>query len=226
MERKRETRNSQGQGERGTTPHLEERYLLRHRAALARGCREVLGDGALLEDAIQEAFARAWVWMKEHPERPDQRPCSWFYRVGSRAALDLLRREARCRAAPCPLALRDAQRAAQDPACEALRAELRERIEAALAYLPSQQRRVFLWRAWHGDSFRRIGCQIGCSKSTCRTHFRRARARLQRMLGAQVDPEWRSDLLAPGPAGSRRGGGLAAAGALGTAGLDSRGLAL
>src|ERR671923_1485240 len=89
----------------------------------------VLRDGALAEDAVQEAFLAAWRTADTFmPERA--RASTWLLTLVHRRAVDVVRREQRRRAEPIEAA---GERAAERTTDEAvwLRYE-RERVQAAL----------------------------------------------------------------------------------------------
>lgn len=70
--------------------------------------------------------------------------------------------------------------AAQPDGVEQLhRAELMERLAAALATLPGRQREAFELRVWEGLSVEQSAQAMGCSEGSVKTHLSRALARLR-----------------------------------------------
>ncbi|MEW6743384.1 MAG: sigma-70 family RNA polymerase sigma factor [Planctomycetota bacterium] len=149
------------------------------------GCREALRPRSpFWDEAVQEALVHLWNWLCHHPDA--ERPRSWFYQAGKRAALYILRREARSRAATAELELRTAATSSGDPALVMQRQEQRARVASALALLPHAQRFVVTHRIWDGLTFREIAELAGCSRRTCQAQFRRGVAALRWLLGPDV----------------------------------------
>jgi len=66
-------------------------------------------------------------------------------------------------------------------------AELRARLQRALARLGERQRAAFLLHELQGLRFREIGQALGCSEATARVHCFRARGRLKGFLESPPD---------------------------------------
>ena len=99
--------------------------------------RRVVRDDALAEDAVQEAFLAIWRGAARFlPERG--KASTWILTLVHRRAVDLVRREQRRRTEALPEAEPAAATGAADDELW-LRLE-RERVQAALAKLPDQQR--------------------------------------------------------------------------------------
>jgi len=112
---------------RADAPALAELYD-RHHAAALRLATRVLHDGALAEDAVQEAFLSAWRTAGAFaPERG--RPKAWLLMLTHRRAVDIVRRRP-----PAELLAEPADGGAAEPGIDALAD--REHMRAALRRLP------------------------------------------------------------------------------------------
>ena len=127
--------------------------------------RRILRDDTLAEDAVQEGFLAAWRSAARFvPERA--KASTWLLTLVHRRAVDLVRREERRRAET----LDERAHAADASSDEVvwLRFE-RERVQAALARLPDQQREA-LELAYYGgltqsELAERLGQPVGTIKS-------------------------------------------------------------
>ena len=100
--------------------------LEQHRAELTAYCYQMLGSPFDAEDAVQDAFVRAWRARDRFEGRAAM--TSWLYRIATNVCLDMLKsRERRIR----PMDL--------GPACEPIEANLNIRSEATwIAPIPDQ----------------------------------------------------------------------------------------
>ena len=126
----------------------------------------ILRDGALAEDAVQEAFLTAWRTADAFvPERA--KASTWLLTLVHRRAVDLVRREERRRAEPIDEA---ADRIGEGAVDEAVWIRYqRERVQEALRRLPDQQREA-LELAYYGgftqsELAERLGQPLGTIKS-------------------------------------------------------------
>ncbi len=85
--------------------------LERHRPALTRLCRRMLGSGAVAEDAVQETLLRAW--RAGHRFEGRAPLAAWLFRIARNVCLDELHLSAR---RPPAVALSDAASACESPA--------------------------------------------------------------------------------------------------------------
>lgn len=126
----------------------------------------VLRDGALAEDAVQEAFLAVWRGaVRFVPERA--KASTWILTLVHRRAVDLVRREQSRRTEPLPeTEAAGAEVSAEDVAW--LRLE-RERVQAALTQLPDQQREAIELAYYGGftqsELAERLGRPLGTVKS-------------------------------------------------------------
>ena len=151
---------------------LEEGYVPSFRTACL-----ILGTRADAEEAVQEAFLRAWRFRDSLADVPSIRP--WLYRVVVNSCYSKLRREIPHRdrrAGDEPLA----QLAAADADTEASaeRTELADTVVAALSRLPVSLRVPVVLRYYADLSERDIARAIGRRPGTVKSRLHEARRRL------------------------------------------------
>jgi RNA polymerase sigma-70 factor (ECF subfamily) len=167
---------------------LEESY-----ATSLRTARLIVGNAADAEEAVQEAFLRAWRFRASLSAEASFRP--WLYRVVVNACVAKLRQEIphrRRRAADDEL---EDLRAGPDlsPDDAATRSELAACVKEALAALPLHLRVAVVLRYFAGLSEREIAVAIGRRPGTVKSRLHEAR----RLLAAD------EGLRAFGPAASQ-----------------------
>jgi RNA polymerase sigma-70 factor (ECF subfamily) len=178
-------------GDRGAFGVMMKRY----NQLLYRTARSVLRDDADAEDAVQDAWLRAWRAMGSF--RAEARLSTWLVRIAVNEALGRLRAAPR-RADVIPLdTTHDAESLAaetimQQPEAErpesmAERAELRCLLEGCIDELPAAFRTVFVLRAVHDMSVEEAAASLGLPEATVRTRHFRARAMLRASLARGID---------------------------------------
>ena len=150
------------------------RRHLRTAHAVALG---VLGNPADAEDVCQDAFLAALERLEEC--RDPERFAAWLLRIVRNKALNA--RESRSLRMGEPLEPGRIQ-AADDPARDTERSELRERLLAALAGLTPAQREVVLLHDLEGFKHREIAELLGTSEGAARVQLFQARRALRRLL--------------------------------------------
>ncbi len=156
--------------EAATLPHLDRAY------ALARG---ILADEHEAQDAVQEAYLRAW---RHFGGFRGDNPGGWLLAIVRNVALTQRRRLARQRAEP----LEHAEAVASpddDPEAALIRAAGRARVQAAVDGLAPEFREVILLREMRGLSYRELAATIGVPEGTIMSRLARARQQLRRVLG-------------------------------------------
>ena len=126
------------------------------------------------EDAVQDAFLHAWRALSRFDAAFPFG--AWLSRIVANAALDLVRRR-RVRVTeeiPAGAAL-----PFRDPA---ERAELNERLRAALGGLPARQRAVLVLHDVEGYRHAEIGAMLGMPEGTARSDLHHARTMMRRAL--------------------------------------------
>ncbi|MCG3200727.1 MAG: hypothetical protein NFCOHLIN_00589 [Gammaproteobacteria bacterium] len=167
--------------------------MRRYNRLLFRTARSILKNDTEAEDAVQEAYLRAWRALGEF--RGQSGLSTWLVRIVANEALGRLRR---VRAQVIPLeaamtspepetlaALTDAPDRGPEPSV--LRTQIRELMESHIDLLPEVYRTVFMLRAVEEMSVEDIGQALGIPAATVRTRFFRARSRLRESLAGEMD---------------------------------------
>ena len=144
----------------------------------------VLRDEALAEDAVQEAFLGLWRSAGSFvPERA--KASTWILTLVHRRAVDLVRREQRRRTEPLAAAGEPAVGSAEESAWARFE---RERVQAALAQLPDQQREAIELAYYGGYSQSELAERLGVPLGTIKSRMFAGLARLREVLD-EADPE-------------------------------------
>lgn len=170
----------------------------RHQRRAARIAFHYLRDGSDGDEAVQDAFVKAYMHLGTFRE---ELPFEiWFTRILINGCLDRLkarRRRERWMAPP----VTDAYGVEREPADylpsrgpspedQVLSNERRRQLAGALARLPDRQRLIFMLSHYEGRSSREVSAMTGLNESTVRVHLFRAIRRLRSLLagGAPVVP--------------------------------------
>jgi RNA polymerase sigma-70 factor, ECF subfamily len=141
----------------------------------------LLADRAAMDDALQEAYVKAFRALPGF--REDAGLGTWLYQITYRACVDLQRREGRHRAArPDASGGADpgaADAAAADPAATAA---ARTDLQRALAALPADQRAAVLLVDAEGLDYEAAATVLGVAAGTIASRLSRARAALRAAL--------------------------------------------
>lgn len=161
-----------------------------HNQLLFRTARSILKSDHEAEDAVQDAFLRAWLALDTF--RAESKLSTWLVRIVTNEALGRLRR-AKLHTVPLEEAMTSADPKTQlalaespssGPEQSAMRAQVRELLEAQIDDLPAAFRTVFMLSEVEGLSAREIADVLEISPATVRTRVFRARKLLR---GALVD---------------------------------------
>lgn len=167
--------------------------MRRHNQLLFRTARSILANDAEAEDAVQEAYLRAWRALASF--RADSRLATWLVRIVSNEALGRLRRRS-ADIIPLEAALesrdpdmRDALTDPPDrqPEHAALRVQVRKLMEARIDRLPDSFRTVFMLRAVEEMSVEDVALALDIPQATVRSRFFRARSLLREGLASEMD---------------------------------------
>lgn len=169
-----------------------EQIMRRHNRLLFRSARSILQSDAETEDALQEAYLRAWRALPGF--RADAKLSTWLVRIVVNEALSRLRRRG-AQVIPLEGSLEiDGEPTpglADDPDLQpdqvAMRTQLRQMMERRIDTLPEVFRTVFMLRAVEELSVEEIAAALDIPEATVRTRFFRARGLLRESLSRDVD---------------------------------------
>jgi RNA polymerase sigma-70 factor (ECF subfamily) len=159
---------------------LDEGYAVSFRTACL-----ILGNRADAEEAVQDAFLRAWRFRDALTSVPSIKP--WLYRVVVNSCYSKLRREIPHRdhrAGDGELA--EHMASTNDPAASAEQSEVAEVVLAALQRLPVSLRVPVVLRYYADLSERDIALAIGRRPGTVKSRLHEARRRLADDPGIQL----------------------------------------
>jgi RNA polymerase sigma-70 factor (ECF subfamily) len=160
----------------------------RHQRRASRIAFHYLRDAADADDAVQDAFIKAYVNIATYR---DELPFEvWFTRILVNGCLDRIKaRNRRGRwMVPAESSASGAAGAVEptatsiSPEAHVLAAERRRQLEAALRRLPERQRTVFVLSQEQGYSSREVSAMTGMNESTVRVHLFRAIRKLRSLL--------------------------------------------
>jgi RNA polymerase sigma-70 factor (ECF subfamily) len=167
--------------------------MRRYNQTLFRTSRAILRDDAEAEDALQEAYLKAFRAMGTF--RSDARLSTWLIRIVANEALGRLRRTRRSaqvitldgdiETPPEPAMAHD--EAVPQPERETHRAEVRRIMERKIDALPDAFRTVFVLRAVEEMTVEEVAASLDIPEATVRTRFFRARALLRESLARELD---------------------------------------
>jgi len=130
----------------------------------------IVGDPATAEDVAQEAFLRAWRHAASYDARRG-RVLTWLLTVTRNVAIDVIRLRRAEPLDPEVLGARLQLEAGREQTEQSQIAE-RERLRAALATIPAEQRRAVVLAAYFGRTAREIGELEGIPVGTAKTRIR------------------------------------------------------
>ena len=142
----------------------------------------IVRDEGTAEDVAQETFVRAWRHAGTYDPRRG-RVATWLLTIARNLAIDVIRGK---KAEPLDpeLVAATLQRAsaAGGPADQAAPPDERERVRAAIAELPDEQRRALFLAAYLGRTAQEIGELEGIPLGTAKTRIRTAVLKLRDSL--------------------------------------------
>jgi RNA polymerase sigma-70 factor (ECF subfamily) len=156
---------------------------LEHDERLRSLAYRILGDRDLMDDALQEAYAKAFAALPGFGRRASA--ATWLYRITYTTCIDELRRRRRLTVVPDDL-LEDAADPAPDIGDEFCE---RERLSAALANLPPEQRAAVLLVDRDGFDYKTVAEVLDVPLGTAAWRVSAARHALCRALGPSTAEE-------------------------------------
>lgn len=156
-----------------------------------------IGDAAEAEDLAQNVFVQ--VWKSRGRYLPTAKFSTWLFTIARNMCLNEVRRRARHPADSLDKPVTDAAEGSESvwqvpdqqakPASEeALAAELRKRVDVALAALPETQRTAMLLLRHQNMAYEDIAKVMRCSLSATKSIIHRARAILRDQLKPYLRP--------------------------------------
>lgn len=143
----------------------------------------ILRDEGLAQDAVQDAFLGLWRSAGSFiPERA--KASTWILTLVHRRAVDLVRREQRRRTEPLESAPEPSGGSAEEAAWVRLD---RERVQAALAKLPDQQREAIELAYYGGYTQSQLAERLGEPLGTIKSRMFSGLTRLRELLGHDIE---------------------------------------
>jgi RNA polymerase sigma-70 factor (ECF subfamily) len=166
-------------GDRGAFTQLVEHY----QSACYGLAWRLLGDPDQAADAAQDAFVHAYDAIAKYRGGLFR---SWMLRITANASYDILRRAQRRPTTTLPDAEAGeaelADLAAPDPAAEAGRSELYRHLDAALRYLPEDQRTAVVLCDVYGMDYGEVASATESALGTVKSRIHRGRLRLRELM--------------------------------------------
>ena len=167
--------------------------MRRHNRVLYRTARSILKDDGEAEDALQEAYMRAYRNISAY--RGDARLSTWLVRIVVNEAIGRVRkRERTARIIRMDGGVHDegtdedAYGCAPDsPERDAMRSEARSLLERNIDSLPDAFRTVFLLRGVEELTVEETAKALDIPEATVRTRYFRARSMLRESLARDID---------------------------------------
>jgi RNA polymerase sigma-70 factor (ECF subfamily) len=160
----------------------------RYSRTLWRAAWRILGEAEAAEDAVQEAFLRAWRGFATFDDRAEL--STWLYRIAVNSAIDLRRKRRRADAVELPAGA-DGEpslpSAEPDAFRRAVSLELARATRSTLAELSAAERTAFLLRHYEGRSIAEISRQLGKNENATKQSIFRAVRKLRLALAPLVE---------------------------------------
>lgn len=173
---------------RAGAPEAFEPLVHRHESRALAYAGSLLGGRAEAEDAVQEAFVRAYRNLEDLDEDGSFAP--WFRAILRNECLDRLKSARRRREEDWPSEGRQPAARRADAPDRLEREALARAIRSAVGELDPRHREVFVLREMDGLSYREIAGALGISDGTVASRLHHARRTLKEVLTDRgVTPE-------------------------------------
>lgn len=179
--------------------HAFERLMRRYNQLLYRTARSILHDESEAEDAVQEAWWKAYTHLGDF--RAEAKVSTWLTRIAVNEALMMLRRnksreaiiQSEYQTTTGKSFMQDLEsRAAAKPGDSAdhqlWRTEIRQLLERHIDALPDIYRTIFMLRLVDGMPTADVAQALGITETTVRVRLMRARRMLKKGLQKEIDP--------------------------------------
>lgn len=162
----------------------------RYSKTLWKAAWRVLGDAEAAEDAVQDAFLRAWRSFESFDDRAEL--ATWLYRIAVNAAIDLSRKRRRTYGGDVPLPEDldgEVTARSEEPAPDrrVISSEVARRARATLEGLSDAERTAFLLRHFEGRSIAEIARALGKNENATKQSVFRAASKLRSALAPFVE---------------------------------------
>jgi RNA polymerase sigma-70 factor, ECF subfamily len=163
--------------------------MRQHNRMLFRTARAILRDDAEAEEALQDAYMKAYRALGQF--RGDSKLSTWLVRIKANEALMRLRKRTRTaeieelHAAAVPE--ETAVKKEEQPENQAARKQLRGLLESKIDALPEAFRTVFMLRGLEEFSVEETAAALDIPEATVRTRFFRARSLLREARSNVID---------------------------------------
>jgi RNA polymerase sigma-70 factor (ECF subfamily) len=156
----------------------------RHKRTLLRTARAILRDDAEAEDAVQDAYLQAYRALGTF--RGESKLSTWLVRIAANEALMRRRRNVRA-GAPVDIEPNDFPSSDPGPDGDAVRTDMRQRLDERIEQLPKVFRDVFRLRALEDLTVYETAVALGIPEATVRTRYFRARHLLRTSMAREWD---------------------------------------
>jgi len=174
------------QARTGDTVAFDE-LITRHRERIYMHTYQIIRNEEDALDLTQETFIRAWKSLTRFDGKSSF--SSWLYRIATNAAIDLFRKrqshpQTEIDVGPMKIdaASHTTPSQAEMPGEGIDRAEIRRRVEDAIAQLSPEHRAVIVLKEIDDLSYEEIAQRVGCSLGTVMSRIFYARKKLQTLL--------------------------------------------
>ncbi|WP_447639957.1 MULTISPECIES: RNA polymerase sigma factor [Chitinophagaceae] len=160
----------------GTALAAFNRIFDRYHVAVYRNAERILQDAILAEDIVQESFIL--LWQKRDLLAPDTNLAGWLFRVSYHKAIDVIRQKS--------LTVTLVDRDVEDCLGLELAEQDYEALEAAIAQLSPQKRKVVELCKFKGYSYKEAATEMGISRFTVNEYLKESMAFLKQHIGTRA----------------------------------------